>query len=661
VTFLLPLAGLFALSLPVIVVLHMRRSRPRPLPVTTLRFWQEATRHQRQRLAWRRPARILLLLAQLLIAALLTLALARPALPVDSLPGDQPARQLIVVLDRSTAMRATDVAPSRFETAKARARELVRGAPADEQVALLTLGGDPQLYRSRDAGDRPGLLAALEGLGPGGGRADLNAALPMLRATLLPERENRIVLLSGGSFAAPPDHAALTDLPATLDWERIGDPAPNVAITRLVSRPSAQAPDRVELFASVANYAPNATRARSRIEADGALVDDRTLSLPAGGALDLVWQLPRGTRGARLRVEGADAMPLDNEAQVVLREASQVRVLLVSDEPGDLERALAAQPGATLTVVRTDEYRDRERYDLTVFERYMPESLPRGSILLVTPPPDNPLIPANGVWEIPRIVRANQESPLLAGVDLSGVSFAAQYSYETPPWATEVVGSEAGSLIVSGREGGRQVVALTFDLAGSSLPRKLAFPLLIGNIVHELQTHRVPVTAPLGVGVLLEPVAGTARAQLRGPEGRTRDLELEDTPGGTPAAFAVLEQPGLYALVERDTLGNVILQESFAVNAGDAISSNLQAVPANLPPGRGGIMPAPEGGQTSIAAPRRLSELWPLLLAAAVGLLMLEWWLGLLGTASPRPAPARVAPRGQARSQVPGRRSRVGR
>ena len=120
-TFLLRLAGLFALSLPIIVVLHMRRSRPRPLPVTTLRFWQEATRHQRQRLAWRRPPRILLLLAQLLIAALLAVALARPALPLERLPGDQPARQLIVLLDRSTAMRATDVAPSRFEAAKARA------------------------------------------------------------------------------------------------------------------------------------------------------------------------------------------------------------------------------------------------------------------------------------------------------------------------------------------------------------------------------------------------------------------------------------------------------------------------------------------------------------------------------------------------------------
>src|SRR3712207_4233575 len=100
----------------------MRHSRSRPLPVTTLRFWAEATRHRRQRLALRRPPRSLLLFLQLLCAALIALALIRPALPLPGLPGSTPPRQLIVVLDASAAMRATDVAPSRFEVARQRAR-----------------------------------------------------------------------------------------------------------------------------------------------------------------------------------------------------------------------------------------------------------------------------------------------------------------------------------------------------------------------------------------------------------------------------------------------------------------------------------------------------------------------------------------------------------
>lgn len=656
-TLLAPLAGLFALSLPLIVVLHLRRSRSRPLPVTTLRFWQEAAPQQRQRLALRRPPRTLLLLLQLLIAALLTLALVRPVLP-DSLmgarlPGNERARQLIVVLDRSASMRATDVAPTRFERAQERARALVAGAATREEVTLLTLGADPQVVRSRDAGDRVALLAALDALGPGGGRADLNGALPVLRALLLPGRENRIVILSGGVFAAPPDRAALAALSATLEWERIGDEAGNLAITRFVARPSALMPDQVELFARVANYADVAATGRGSLEVDGVAVAERSLPIAPGGTVELVWQLPRGTRGARLRIDGlaGDVAPFDDEAQVVLRQAGSLRILLVSSAPdgGDLGRALAAQPGAALTTVAPGAYVAGQRYDLTVFDRFLPATLPRGGVFLVNPLADNRVLPSAGRQETPRIARFDREHALLAGVDLGGVTFAAGNSFALPPWGTEVVGSEGGPLIVAGRFEGREVVAFTFDLAGSNLPRKLAFPLLIGNVVDRLQTHRVPAVVPLGAGVLLEPVAGTASVQLREPDGRGRDLELRESAGGAPTAYIVPGRPGLYTLIERDSSGAVLLQESFAVNGGDPIASNLRGVPADLPAGAGGTPPDPAGtlgvGAGTETAPRQLGELWPLLLVLAVLLLLLEWILGLRGPAPPRAAPARVQPR----------------
>lgn len=650
ITLLAPLAALAALSLPLIVILHMRHSRSQPLPVTTLRFWAEATRNRRQRLALRRPPRSLLLFLQLLAAALIALALIRPAIPVPGLPGNAPPRQLIVVLDRSAAMRATDVAPTRFAAAKARTRELIAAAGTEEAVTLITLGADGRTFRSRDAGDRAALLAALDALGPGGGRADLNGALPLLRSVLLPERENRIVLLSGGNFAAEPDRATLAALPATLRWERIGTDVGNLAITALVVRRSAQSPDRSELFARVANYSAAPVAARSVIDADGTEVDSRTLNLAAGGTVELVWQLPANTRGARLRVAptsgAADALPLDNEATVVTREVGQRRLLLVSDDPGDLGRALAAQPGAALTVVSTRAYNPNQRYDLTVFDRFTPATLPRGGILVVNPPADSTLVTRTTASETPRIARLDRESTVLAGIDLGGLTFPSTPVYELPKWATEIAGSERGPLILGGNLDGREIVAITFDPVAAGLTRKIAFPLLIGNIVERLQTHRVPTTAPLGTGVLLEPVAGTRTAQLRDPSGATRDLELRESAGGAPSVYAFLDRPGLYALIERDATGATILQESFAVNGGDPIASNLRNVATLLPAGAGGLAPArgSGGGGTFAAAPRRLGELWPALLALAAALLLLEWAVGLRGLAPPQRADARVQP-----------------
>ena len=655
VAVLAPLAAIFALSLPLLVLLHMRRARTRSLPITTLRFWEEAQRQRRQRIALRRPPRSLLLLLQLLIAALIVLALVRPALAVPGLPGSTPPRQLIVVLDRSTAMRATDVAPSRFEAARERARALIRAAPADEATALLILGDEAQTFRAADAAGRAGLLASLDALGPGGGRADLNGALPTIRALLLPERENRVVLLSGGVFADEPDHAALAALPATLRWEAIGGVADNLAITTLVTRRSAQDATRHELFARVANYAASAVTARSEIEADGATVDTRQLTIAAGGTVDVVWQLPANTRGARLRVTPnggrTDPLPADDEAFVVTREASRRRILLVSDTPGDLARALAAQPGATVTTVAARDYSAAQPYDLTVFDRFAPRDLPRGGVLLVNPGTSGGILAAVGTEQAPQIARVDRESAILAGVDLSGLTFGATPIYRLPPWATEIVGGQRGPLILAGNLNGREIAALTFDPASSSLTKRLAFPILIGNLVERLQTHRVPTVASLGAGVSLEPVAGTTALTLREPSGASRELPLRESGGGVPTAYVVADQPGIYALIERDDSGATLVQESFAVNGGDPVASNLRAVADPLPAGAGGMAPAlassdpGQGGGSAVAAPRRLGELWPVLLGLALVFLAIEWVVGLGGLARPRTERGRVRAR----------------
>lgn len=655
-SFLAPLAAILGLSLPILVVFHMRHSRSTPLPVTTIRFWEEATRHRRQRLAWQRPPRSLLLVLQLLAAALIVLALVRPAIPVPGLPGSNPPRQVIVLLDRSAAMRATDVVPDRFSVAKDRARALIAAAPAEEAVALMTLGSDPQTIRSRDAGDRAALLAALDGLTVGGGRADINGALPTIRAVLLPERENRVVVLSAGVFAEAPDAATIAALPAALRWERIGSQVDNLAITTTETRRSTQNAERTELFARIANFGVAATTARSVIEADGRLVDTRQLSIAASGTVELVWQLPPGTRGARLRVEPtsgrADPLPADNEAHIVARDNNRRRILLVSDNPGELNRALAAQSGATVTTVAPQAYRTGGQYDLTVFDRFVPTELPRGGILIVNPDPRSTLIPSSSATEqAPRVARLDRESAILGGVDLSGLTFGPTAVRNLPTWATEIVGSERGPLIMAGNREGREIVAINFDLAASGLTRKLAFPILIGNIVDRLQTHRVPTAAQLGTGVLLEPVAGTRSVQLREPSGSVRDLTLRESAGGAPTVFVTLDQPGLYALIQRDASGATVEQETFAVNGGDPVASDLRRVASELPAGQGGIAPSlATSGSTPTATipgpvPRLLGELWPILLALGGLLLLIEWIVGLGGLRPARREAERVRAR----------------
>src|SRR5579859_5056340 len=104
--------ALWALAtVPLILVLYILRPRHRRLIVPSIRLWQQLPGDLEGRPRWRLPISSLLLLAQLLIAGAVALALARPALPGAI------RQHLIVLLDLSPTMAATDVAPNRLGVA----------------------------------------------------------------------------------------------------------------------------------------------------------------------------------------------------------------------------------------------------------------------------------------------------------------------------------------------------------------------------------------------------------------------------------------------------------------------------------------------------------------------------------------------------------------
>lgn len=130
-------------------------------------LWQKAIRKGRAR------RRFDLRLFMLLLATLLAgLALTAPRVLLDR-PGE-----LVLVLDASASMAATDVAPSRLERAKALARERLAASP---RAVLVVAGSQVQTF-----GPAPGrsLLNQLASLQPTATGTDLPAAIARGRAWL---------------------------------------------------------------------------------------------------------------------------------------------------------------------------------------------------------------------------------------------------------------------------------------------------------------------------------------------------------------------------------------------------------------------------------------------------------------------------------------------
>jgi hypothetical protein len=140
-SFLTPLFLALGLLAAPIIVLYMLRLRRREILVSSTLLWQKLLRDREANAPWQRLRRNLLLLLQLLILAALVLALARPFLPVPSVVSGS----IVVLLDGSASMLATDVEPNRFEAAKKQVHSLIEELGGGDQMTLILVGRSPDV------------------------------------------------------------------------------------------------------------------------------------------------------------------------------------------------------------------------------------------------------------------------------------------------------------------------------------------------------------------------------------------------------------------------------------------------------------------------------------------------------------------------------------
>ncbi len=179
-SFLAPLALAGLLFLPVVVAMYLLKLRRDEAKVPSTLLWQKLVSDVEANAPWQRLRRSLLLLLQLLLVLILAFLAARPFIERPAgLAGD-----VVLVIDTSASMQATDAAPTRLDAAKAAAIDALRELPGGGQGQRDRGGADGpghrqrhQRPRQREAGDqrhpahvrrrRPGRRAAAR-VGAGG-------------------------------------------------------------------------------------------------------------------------------------------------------------------------------------------------------------------------------------------------------------------------------------------------------------------------------------------------------------------------------------------------------------------------------------------------------------------------------------------------------------
>lgn len=638
---LAPLGLVALIGVPLVVFFHMRHTTPSERRVPTVRFWRTVAPTPADDARLKRPPLSLLLVLQLLAVCALALALARPAISgaFAGLTGNAAPVHLIVLLDGSTSMEATDTETGqrRFDVAKSLAAQRIGALHDDDAATVLVMGSSIQSLQATGSASMRSMEDRLRALSLPGGRADLNSALSLASNLLLPDMDDQVIVITDGAVAVDPVVAQAAGAP--IELVQVGQPnTPNLAVVQLTASASATNAGGATLFGRLANFGGNNVDALVTLLADGIEVQTSRASIPAGATIDFVSNpLLPGVSRARLELREADAFPADNSAEVILSGASDLaqRILLVSDTPLVLQKALSALPGAQITTISTSDHLRGNLgggpYDLTVFEDFTPASASdiTTPVLFVHPPVDG-LLPATGVMSNSMMQYATPGDPLLRGVELIGLSFGETPVHPLGPNDTEVVAGENGPLIYRGvaPDSDEPMVVLAFGLQEHALPQRIAFPILIANIVQELAPAALPASAILGDPLLLHPHAGAAMVQITAPDGHTSENTVTTGPDGTidPIVYSETGRSGSYSVQELDRADRVVASGEFVIDAGHPAESNLIANP-DLPATLALARTAADGGPE----PSRSNDLWPLLAAAGFGLLALEWLVATTG------------------------------
>jgi len=634
-SWLFPAGILAGISLVAIVLLHMRHRLPEVITFPQLAFWPRVPSETRESPRWRKPPLTLLFILQLLAALLLVLAFMRPAIPGFGAFGGQRTSAIhhVVVLDGSTSMLATGEDPgSRWDAALESLDDVLGDWQQGDGVTVIVASARPVAKSAADERQLDVLRSWIEGMAIPGGVPDEETVASLIADAGIPDLARRLTLITDGGLD-------LDAGGAPMERVVVGEPsAGNVGIVSTRTSPRDAGGSLIEATVlhdrAGTETLPWVARAGDQELASG------TLTLAPGQRGTISVRVSSEVERVTLELIGSDALTADNRATVNIGGDSLtgIRIVLVSDVPGPTLRALEVLPGATVETYPSTTpgiAAIAASADLVVYEASAPAEgdIPGVPMLLVQPTGLGDAWQISGVSPDPAIAEVAINDPVLRDVVLEGVTFGETPIYTLPDdvalLASGVESDQEVPLVWRGSLEGQPYIAYAFDPATSSIADRVTFPVLVAQTVDYLAgTEGSGMLAP---GELVTiPVADEATSvRVRDAAGDETVLVPSHVAGGSRSvSFAVTARPGVWDVVVEEDGGEELERGALIVNAGDIQESRLSAdtpIVLTLPGGDG----ADADTGAVVSDGEVLTDIWPLLVIAAIAVIGIEWWIWL--------------------------------
>ncbi len=602
---LLPLFGGLAAATAVLYVLKLRR---RSVAVPFARIWDRVLRDRESSQLFSQLRRWLSFLLQLALLAALVLALGDPRRGEAQRSG----RNIVILMDGSLSMQATDVAPNRLGAAKEQARRFVRGLGADDRAVVVQMDMLPTPL-STLSGEPSELSAAIDRVRSVDTPADLGRALAFAEDSLrgLPNAE--VVLVSDGALTLPstPSSLPMLRLP-------VGVSDVNVAVTEFTARRYPLDKSRVEVFLEVTNTNDTPAEVELSLLGDGVVIDHSRLNLAPQERLPRFYSDISGASRrleARIQLRGKrDALAADDHGYALMPERRRARILVVTRGNTYLEAALLLDEYLDVSYVEPSKYPAKGRFDVVIFDGVaLPLTHELGSALYLNPPTEGGPVKLGKAIQNFGFDRWNKKSASLRFLALGDVQVAQGHALVAEK-SDDVLGeSELGPILVGGSRAGHDFAVLGFDPRNSDFVLRPAWPLFVLGTIDAFVAEETGYLSAYRTGksFRIPAPSDVETAELITPRGDRVTVPVKD---GRASYFG--DQAGYYKL---RISGEQPSEHEFAANLADVSESQIR--------------PRPEldlgGRRTSLAVagtPGVRHRFWAYLVLGVIAVSCIEWW-----------------------------------
>ena len=354
------------LGIPVLIFIHLVKSKHEDQPVSSTYIWKLAEKFMKQVLPMQRLKKFLIFLFQFIAVLGTALVVAKPVIYNGN------SIKYIAVLDASASMLTSDSkGETRFDRALEEIRDLTKKINNGHTLSII-YASDEVYYLIQESSSASDVDLVLENAKCSKGGCDIHAALDLAQETASVYPDTEIVLFTD---------AECTDI-HNIEVVNVGDDIWNAAVTSLTGE---EKNDLVNLTGSVISTGMDSVLPVG-LEIDGQVIDVQLVECEADIPAEVSFSLDANRFGhyknARIFLDVEDGLKDDNSYSLCVEDEYHWKVRLISENPRFLRSALESVPHVTL---RTDTflYDSYSGFYMNVFDGLYPSEYPEDAALVI--------------------------------------------------------------------------------------------------------------------------------------------------------------------------------------------------------------------------------------------------------------------------------------